>query len=278
VRQGLGGVNQGTSLKRISGRLLTASSYVDKWLYASSLRSSADLHLPDFLGIGAQRAGSTWLHKNLKHHPQIYLPEPKELHYWDREFCASLTSYSEKFQPGSQQAKGEITPAYSLLPLSRIRLIRGIMPGLKLIFLMRNPIDRAWSQALMNLVDLPQRQFEDVDEGEFVAHFRAARSVKRGDYGTILDHWLSVFPEDQMYIGFFDDIVKRPRELLGEVCTYLGVSTDVDWESFPYNHVVNKGPSIPLPKQYRGFLEEMYCQEVEALYERFGTPVAAWRC
>jgi len=253
-------------------------AYAEKRISARIMRTNANLYLPDFLGIGAQKAGTSWLYENLRRHPALYLPESKELHYFDWNFFKSLRFYSAKFEPGCQKVKGEITPGYSILSLGRIRLIRALMPDVRLIFLMRNPIDRAFSQALMNLVNFPNRAFKEVGESEFYSHFKAKRSVKRGNYLTILDNWLSVFPHEQLYIGFFEDITDCPQKLLGEVFAHIGVSQEVDWSSFPYRRVINKNPGIPMPKKYRDLLKEIYCQDIENLYARFGDRVATWRC
>lgn len=145
-------------------------------------------HLPDFLGIGAQKAGTTWLHENLRCHPELYLPDAKELHYFDWDFHQSLRSYAEHFRDGADRVKGEITPGYSILSSIRIALIKDLMPDLRLLFLVRNPISRAWSQALMNLVGRTNRRREDVSDDEFRKHFRSTRSVKRGDYLTTIDN------------------------------------------------------------------------------------------
>ncbi len=169
--------------------------------------------------------------------------------------------------------KGEITPEYSIIHLKRIRFIRLVMPDLKLIFFMRNPVDRAWSQALMNIVRKPKRDIGEVEDSEFFAHFKHDRSVMRGDYLTILDKWLSQFPSEQMHIGFFEDIVNRPKETLCEIFEYLGVSSDVDWDSFPYNKVPNPNPKIPIPEKYKVFLQDLYRSDMELLQERFGSRV-----
>ena len=113
-------------------------------------------------------------------------------------------------------------------------------------------------------------------ESEFYALFERAR--RNGDYLIILDKWLSVFPPEQLYVGFFEQIADCPHKLLGEVFAFLGVSQGVDWSSLPYNQAINKGPAIPIPKKYRDFLEEMYCRDIEVLYERFGGPIVGWRC
>jgi len=250
----------------------------EKWLYTHGMLSKTNLSLPDFLGIGAQKSGTSWLYYNLRCHPELYLAEPKELHYFDWNFHKSLRFYSNKFKPGDQKVKGEITPGYSIISPNRIKFIHKLKPDLKLIFLMRNPIDRAWSHALMNLVEMPNIKFKDIEDSNFYAHFKAERSTKRGDYLTILKNWLTYFPSDQLYIGFFEDIKDHPQELLIKIFTHLGVSKDVNWDFFPYREVIKKNPKIPMPEKYRHFLEDMYRRDIEILYERFRFPVEGWRC
>ena len=233
--------------------------------------------LPDFLGIGAQKAGTTWLHENLRSHPELYLPEAKELHYFDWNFHRSLRFYSGHFRAGAGRVTGEITPGYSILPPTRIALIRDLMPDLRLLFLVRNPIDRAWSQALMNLVSRDNRRCEDVSEDEFRRHFRSARSARRGDYLRTIDDWLAHFPQEQLFVGFYEDFSARPRELLADVFRHLRVSTDVDWTAFPYHRVVFKGVRAPLPTHLRAELVEMYRDDLRRLGERFGQRVGAWQ-
>lgn len=268
--------------ERVAGLLIRRSrrvySMAEKTLYGSGLLSREKLILPDFLGIGAQKAGTNWLYVNLRCHDELYLPDEGELHFFDWGYDSSLRSYSEKFRPGLEKTKGEITPAYGAIPSERIRFIRRIMPDVRLIFLMRNPIDRAWAAALMNLVSRKKRTYEDVKESEFFAHFTSAGSVMRGDYLTTLDNWLGVFPRKRLLIGLFEDIANRPRELLKAIFAHLGISIDVNWDAFPYGEVIHKGAGVPLPDKYRDFLREMYCKEIEKLYERLGDPVAAWRC
>ena len=256
--------------------LLDFYSTVDKWPYVFGIRSTTGLYLPDFLGIGAQKAGTSWLHRNLRCHPELYLPRTKELHYFDSFFYRSLKSYSLNFEPGGLNVKGEITPEYSIISLKRIRFIRLVMPDLKLIFFMRNPVERAWSQALMNIVRKPKRNIAEVADSEFFAHFKHERSVVRGDYLTILDKWLSQFPFEQMHIGFFEDIVNSPKKTLCEIFKYLGVLSDVDWDSFPYDKVVNPNPKIPIPEKFKVFLQDMYRRDITLLQERFASRVDSW--
>lgn len=246
-------------------------------LYSRGALSVKDLALPDFLGIGAQKAGTTWLYANLRCHPDIFLPDKKELHYFDRRFHRSLRSYARYFEAGAGKVKGEITPSYAALAPSRIRYIRSIMPETKLIFMMRNPIDRAWSQALMNLVVRDKQAFDAVSDQAFLDHFRHERSIIRGDYNRILDHWLAVFPKEQMLVGFFEDISERPTEILTQVFDHIGVSRDVDWTAFPCQQVVHSGVGARLPAKFRAELERIYEPEIEQLMEQFGSRISHWR-
>jgi len=236
------------------------------------------LTLPDFLGIGAQKSGTTWLHDNLRAHPLAFLPEPKEVHYFDQKFDQPLESYAEIFRDAGERVKGEITPAYGILPPEMIRLIRKTMPDLRLIFLMRNPIDRAWSHALMSLTWQINRPYESVAENEFLAHFHSDASLMRGDYETILDNWLAEFPPDRLFTGFFDDISRRPRQLLDGVFAHLGLSVNVDWQNFPVEQVTYKGSGHPLPPKFKEALAGIYMPKILALHRRFGSPVDCWLC
>jgi hypothetical protein len=272
---------------------------IEKRWYASWPGAAERLPLPDFLGIGAQKAGTTWLWENLRRHPEIFVPEKKELHYFDNKFDRSLRYYTQRFEEARGRVKGEITPAYGILPRERIRFIRAIMPRVRLIFLMRDPVERAWSQAVMELVVRGGRALHEVPESEFLAFLESERSVSRGHYCRMLDNWLSWFPSEQLWVGFFEDIRERPRELMSELFAHLGVSREVDWSAFPLRQVILPsveprgagaqgrcagaapadagGESTPCPASIRTRLRQLYAEELARLSERYGERVAHWR-
>jgi hypothetical protein len=138
---------------------------------------------PDFLGIGAARAGSSWLYAVLERHPALWLPPVKELHYfdnlrhnkrhyrflrmrlaaglgggrrlslWDARYFLGRRSdewYCRLFDPGRRRGliTGEITPAYSVLDERLLARIRALNPQVKLIFCMRDPVVRTWSSVM----------------------------------------------------------------------------------------------------------------------------------
>jgi len=271
---------------------------LERWWRRVRSGAGAPLTLPDFLGIGAQKAGTTWLAENLRRHPEVFLPERKELHWFDNKIERPLAEYAAHFAAGRGKVKGEITPAYGILPVERIRSVRRVLPRVRLILLLRNPVDRAWSHALMDLAFRRGRAPGDVPESEYRAFLESETATRRGDYAAILDAWLAVFPRDQLYVGFFEAIRERPRELLSEVFRHIGVSTDVDWDAFPAARVIvprvspeRKGHGValldeagdsdsrrhPCPAVIRAWLVQRYADDLERLAERFGEPAARWR-
>jgi hypothetical protein len=280
-------LNQGTPLildspvsaslaVRLRRELSGALTSPEKWLYARGVLPVNRLSLPDFLGIGAQKAGTTWLYQNLLRHPDLYLPPTKEAHYFDRKFHRPLSFYAARFTGAGGRIKGEITPGYSLLPLERIRFIRRVMPEVRLIYLLRNPIERAWSQAQMEVVRPALEEGRPVEHDAVVRNLVSQRNRARGAYLANLDRWLTVFPGEQLHVGFFDELAARPRELLEGILRHLGVTTEVDWETYPLHEVIKAGAGVPLTEPYRALLAELYAPDLETLRSRFGDGIAAW--
>ncbi len=252
---------------------------LEKWLILRHALPAERLPLPDFLGIGAPKAGTTWLYRNLLAHPDIYFPRYKEQHYFDRHYDASLLLYGSRYRRGRGKVKGDITPAYSILPVERIRFIRRIMPDVRLIYILRNPIERTWSETMHNLLRKDhKRQLEQVPPDEIIATLNSEAVVRRSGYLTNLDNWLSVFPPEQLFVTFYERIRAEPRALLQDVFAHIGVRQDVDWAAFPAELEFNVNPRTEIPPQCLALLQERYCPLIEQLHERFGAPVASWRC
>src|SRR5258708_2254702 len=100
---------------------------------------------PNFIGIGVMKAATTWLWHQLYAHPQVALLNQKELHYFD-QLLMTPEQYLEKFSIiPDEYITGEITPSYLSVPHAPI-LARSICPDTKLLVILRNPVDRAFSQ------------------------------------------------------------------------------------------------------------------------------------
>ncbi len=129
----------------------------------------------------------------------------------------------------------------------------------------------------MNLMTQRNRRFEDVRESEFLAHFSSPASLARGDYETILQNWTAAFGPNSLWIGMYEDLESRPRDLLSDVFAHLGLSTTVDWPDFPYRQKVFAGAAVAMPPQFAEFLGNLYRPRVARLGDRFGIDVSRWR-
>lgn len=178
--------------------------------------------LPNFLGIGAQRSGTSWLDVQLRTHPQVYLPvRRKEVHYFD-EFHDRGPQWYREFFPGEPAiqkfaAIGEITPKYLFHPQAAER-IHALLPNCKLIAILRNPADRAFSQYGLSVKNHGERRsFE-----EFVAE--RSEAFERGLYAAQLRRFFDRFPRENICVLIFERTVAGDRTAaLARVAGFLGV-------------------------------------------------------
>ena len=257
---------------------------------------------PDFIGIGAGQAGSTWIFQNLQQHPSVYVCEKKETHYFNTAFNDwSFRYYCSLFEPAGERVCGEITPHYLLLTPQRIRTVRRLVPDARLLLTIRNPVDRAWSGArrIMSRVaqkmgigfeDIPDAEFERFFEQEWAYRPRSAAAVARmmnaagaytpgmlqGHYTRAIDQWLEHFPEEQLLVIFFEEIAADPVGLMAKICEHIGAPSDLDWGNFNLSETVNKNPEHEIPERFRRFLTDLYAEEMKRLKRQYESQTAQW--
>lgn len=232
----------------------------------------------DFLGIGAQKAGTTWLYEMLSAHPQVHFPLGKEVHHWSRPGAKAEESYFAAWVGAPRHVRcGEITPSYSLLPVETIRAIRSFNPDMRVIFVMRNPIERAWSSALMAL-DRAGMLFEEASDAWFEDHFRSSGSIGRGDYESTLRRWRAVFPEEQILLLRFEEVGVFPSGLLDACARHLEVDV-APFRALPKDVVcrqVFRGPGKAMRPSLRAVLDALYRDRISALADYLGADLGAW--
>jgi len=180
--------------------------------------------LPNFLVIGAPRSGTSWIHQNLRQHPQVFIPKTKELHYFDRHYERSIEYYESLFMDwAGQEAVGELTPGYLSGVYSPNRnipeLIRRHLPNVKLIAVLRNPVERAYSHYWHNVSQDARNlglSFEDKLQ-------QRPQILQEGFYFEHLARYLSLFPRRQMLILLYDDLTEDPFSFLRQIYEFLGV-------------------------------------------------------
>jgi hypothetical protein len=232
------------------------------------------LCLPDWLVIAPPKTGTSWAYANLHEHPQIYATSTKELKYFSHRFeTEDLRCYLAHFRGGVGKVKGEASPSYSILPRSTIRLLRQLIPSLKLIYMMRDPIDRAWSHAKHNFRHREANfkgwggTIDEISDDDWIENLSDDWNRLCGDYLGQLQRWLSIFPREQVYVGFFEDLARAPRLVLRNLLSFLKVDpTFADSDRVTLDRV-NRGLSKDIPSRVERHLVAMYGERTRELAE-----------
>jgi hypothetical protein len=183
--------------------------------------------VPSFVVAGTQKAATTWLYECMNEHPNVYVPTTKELHFFcEQRLCDKSRSglgmdwYLNQFnceQP--YQATGEFSIDYMYYPDIASKL-QTINPSMKVIFILRDPVDRAYSAYWMrrrNRRDCPPFSHYVHEDSEYVS---------RGFYCRQIERYRAFFPDDQLKILVYEDIAKDPYAFLSNVFRFIGVDPD----------------------------------------------------
>lgn len=241
--------------------------------------------LPTFLIIGAQRCATRWLRLNLDKHPEIYAP-PTELNFFndeDRFAEWKVTGYRRKFNEWHDEPiTGESSPNYLLfneLPLQTSRRIQKVVPDVRLVAIVRNPIDRMESaqrfhikSGTLQIDDDPARFFAENKE-----LYRELSIISGGLYANCLSSYVQRFG-DQLKVVVFDDIEADPAGVYRDVLAHLGASTDfvprgIERPMFSTARTVRLER---LPDEMRRQVYRWYRRDVEQLEEMIGRDLSAW--
>lgn len=185
--------------------------------------------LPTFLGIGSAKCGSTWLYKALSGHPEVFVARRKEINYFYKEILKhDLDWYEAHFTQAKNEPlkriRGEISPFYSKLARPGVEAIRRLIPELRVVYIIRNPIERAWSQALFEFGYLRKRRLDNVPVRTWLRYFERLRTIRYSDYGRTLDIWTSVFGREAIHVDRFDRLQADPRGFLNDIVQHIGAS------------------------------------------------------
>lgn len=223
---------------------------------------------PHFLCIGAQKAGTTWLHQVLNSHESIWLPPVKEIQFLNEYYipeaftwtsdhrkrhaeadirriaqadtmdinrlraCVHILSeyvsyewYEQLFDFAPENSiRGEMTPEYSLLPVKAIDEIIIRYSNLKVIFIMREPADRAVSAIKMRLNRDPIFFQGEAEKSAAIMKWATEWDIiERGNYQRIISEWGSRLPAGNLLTLLSDELSLYPERCITEVCSFLGI-------------------------------------------------------
>jgi len=269
---------------------------------------------PDFFCIGAQKAGTTWLHQNLRRDERIWLPPVKELQYFNDLHIPGHKRWTQGHRNGHAGRRltayvrreddpdlhyvrllahmtdpaisddwyrrvfgwapagtltADMTPEYSLLPDEGIAHLLRISPDAKIIFLMRDPIDRCWSHMRM----LMKHGSQDAD---LAGISRLEDVYARADYPAILERWRRRVPDERMFVDVLDRIAADPADVLERLLAFLGL--DFDPGKFrDLKKMVHRGDPLEIPGDIYDDMRDRLSPVYDAMAGEFPELTATWR-
>jgi hypothetical protein len=178
---------------------------------------------PTFLGIGAQKCASTWVHKILDDHPEIFVSDPKELDFFSHNYDRGYLWYERHFsKAGTARAVGEVSPSYFCDPSAPDRVER-YHPETKIVLILRDPVQRAFSN---HLHEIRKGHFTGEDLRFEVGLASNPMYLFQSRYGTQLANWLRVIPKDRLLLLVQEDILADPVAQARRLYSFLGVDPD----------------------------------------------------
>lgn len=212
------------------------------------------MSLPNFIIIGAQKSGTTWLYEVLKTHPKIKMAyDRKEVHFFDRYFDRGINWYQERFPYDESFLIGEATPKY-IYDKNVPERIYNNLPEVKLVLVLRNPVERAYSQYKY----LVQEDNYQEDFGRAIKEYPDI--LERGLYFEQIDRYLNFFEKKQLKILIFEEMINKKDKKLNEISSFLNLNFNFD-----KNIVYGKANVSKIPK-YK-FLYSLGKYIVKKLYD-----------
>ena len=261
---------------------------------------------PDFLCVGAQKAGTSWLYRQLESHPDYWMPPLKELHYLDQlsktkgvhgprcgdtrdasfmdsmqslrgRFYLDLDNYGRLFQHKGERLSGDISPAYSTLNDEIIERVVDHFPDLKVVFLARDPVERAWSQLSMGVRLGTINKFDAADPDEVVCNLLNPGVLIRSHPTKIVARWKRYVRPENFRIYFFDDLEENPAELRRSILRFLGGDPDKPSGRLKPNENSDAGrDKLRLTARVRDRMAQFFEHELKACALELGGRAKSW--
>jgi hypothetical protein len=179
--------------------------------------------------------------------------------------------YRDLFPSVPNKIAGEICPGYALLRGSEVERVHTLMPEAKIVYMLRNPMERSWSYAAQYFSS-PRRKGHyggaDKVPESVLKDFLSEDAKGHSDYLGALEAWQGRFPSDRMLVGYFDELERAPKALFVRVLEFLSI--DAGPSSIPPGIGENRNPSrgSKVPPKYRAFLAELHLNKLRALDQR----------
>ncbi|HDR27826.1 sulfotransferase family protein [Rhodovulum sp.] len=276
-------------------------------------------------GVGATKAGTSWLHRYLERHPDCHLRSIKELHFFDaleggrleraraelneerarlavRPVPANraraetrarrlkdMADWSSALEVGTEAAYleylesgrgtrrliADITPAYSLLPVGRLKRMAAMASDVRFVYLLRDPVDRLWSHVRM----IARRRANPGEAigpraGRILARVIAGDEThiaERGDYRSVLTRlWAAVDPT-RLCLSYYEELFSQSS--IDRICGFLGIAT----RPAELGVRVHAGVPVPMSREQRRAAAEWLAPQYDFVAERLGRVPPVWQ-
>jgi len=220
--------------------------------------------LPNFICPGAHKSATTTLYNLLRQHPDVYLPDIKELHFFDKEekYSKGISWYEKVFFSEVKREKiiGEITPIYMYLEYVPQRIYSDLGGNVKFIFMLRDPIERALSHYCASYSRGYQKEEtfgkaihleEKTKTGNCEERMRF-NYINRGFYSKQIKRFLKYFPKENMQFILFEDFIRDIPNIMKQIFSFLEVDLNV---SIDYN-IKSNPTKMPKNIMLRDFIKE----------------------
>jgi hypothetical protein len=240
----------------------------------------------DFILAGAQKSGTTALHYFLSRHPRVTMGDQQEMHFFDNDaLFVSGIDYEElhKHYPplGLSTIAGDCTPSYIYYKPAAERIWK-YNPKIKLLILLRNPVDRAFAHwNMQRFRDREPLKFLDAVREEKTrttgappAEARRFAYLDRGFYGQQLERLFQFFPRDQVKAVKFEAFKEKQRETLTSIFSFLGLEPprsvrSKDRNIVPYERAMNW--------EERVFLYNLFKEDISKVEQLLGWDCTDWK-
>lgn len=215
--------------------------------------------LPNFIYIGPDKAGSSWLHEVLIRHEQVFMPDAKDLYFFDRYYERGLTWYAGQFKGAAPAHRiiGEVCQDYLFHPEAATRIHESLGDDVRMMVTLRDPVERAFSSYLYML-----KQGEH--PGTFLEAVRSRPELlEHGRYATNLQRYFDLFGEDHVFVAVFDDLVADPQLFIDELLAWL----QIDPMTLPHDLVDAR---LPAGKARSAMLARLARRAADFVRERDG--------
>lgn len=259
------------------------------------------------LGVGAQKAGTSWLHAALNDRPEVDMGFRKEYHIWDAKmhpdlfgkFVASPAKKGERADRALRRqmqtrkgayehyfaglitkkirVTGDITPTYSALSAEEYALIRQRLEAagfdVRVVFLMRDPVQRVWSALRMMRRDKSKKK--EMTDDQFYALFlerlEKPGNIARTDYSATVENLRKAFDASQLYFGFYENMFEKGS--IEAISAHLGV----DLTGFDTGTIVNASPKAPIPSELDAKCRTLHSEVYDYCAKEFPLTTGLWK-